>query len=494
MAPQPGASEAAAGRAAKNTFVRALGEIVGKLATFVLFAAIARELGEPSVGIYVFAFACLQIAMAPVDFGLDRYLLREVARERASAHRLFFDVLALKLTVAIPALSVCFVAVTVLDYSADARHAVFALSGGMVLDSVARVFWGLFMAHERGELVAAAVVVQRVVAAALGLVALAAGYGVVAVAGTYTVGSLFSVAVAGALLFRTIGRPRFLISPRGWRRVARASLPFGAQDVFSYVLFRADAVLLSLMASEAALGRYGAAYRLFESTTFLSYSVSFAFQPMYSYLNRESNPTIGAVFQRSIKFSLFILLPIAITFGVFSESLMVLFFGAEFADAADALRLLAAVVVLDAVATLGAALILSHGNDRTIVGIVAGILVVNIVLNVALIPVYAERGAAAAWLASELVFAAVVVLIASRRVGGLHWSSMLATPALAGAVMAGVMLLTRQVEVVSIGVGVVAYVVAFLTLERLISPSDLSFVIGMITRRFGGPFRRRVSQ
>ena len=55
--PQLSPSERAGERAALNTVTRAVGEIVGKLASLVLFAALARKVGESDLGVYVFAFA-----------------------------------------------------------------------------------------------------------------------------------------------------------------------------------------------------------------------------------------------------------------------------------------------------------------------------------------------------------------------------------------------------------------------------------------------------
>ena len=88
------------------------------------------------------------------------------------------------------------------------------------------------------------------------------------------------------------------------------SAPFAVQDVFGALLFRLDAVILSLMATEAAVGRYGAAYRLLESTLFISWALNGAFVAMYAYLGRDTEPTVGAVFQRSVKAALVLLVPV----------------------------------------------------------------------------------------------------------------------------------------------------------------------------------------
>ena len=48
------------------------------------------------------------------------------------------------------------------------------------------------------------------------------------------------------------------------------------------ILFRIDTVMLAAYESDAVVGNYGAAYRLFESTLFLSWAVGAAVYPVYS--------------------------------------------------------------------------------------------------------------------------------------------------------------------------------------------------------------------
>ena len=81
--------EAAGARAAKNTAVRAAGEIIGKVGSFVLFAVLARETGPVGVGIYVFALSWGEVAMTPVGLGIDRYMLRRVGECRKKVMSLY---------------------------------------------------------------------------------------------------------------------------------------------------------------------------------------------------------------------------------------------------------------------------------------------------------------------------------------------------------------------------------------------------------------------
>jgi O-antigen/teichoic acid export membrane protein len=231
------------------------------------------------------------------------------------------------------------------------------------------------------------------------------------------------------------------------------------------------------------VGRYGAAYRLLESTFFLTVAIAGAFAAMFTYLSHDTEPTIRAAFQRSIKLSLAVMVPLAVGFAVLAEPFAQLIYGREFASAAPALRLLAPAVVLISLVYLSSSLIVSRGSPTTMVAAVGGMVTLNVCLNLVLIPQYSDRGAAIAMLATEVVAAPVVLAIAARRAGGVNWKSVLAGPVLAGAAMSAPMLVLEGNPAAAVGAGGVVYFVVLLALERLISPMDLAFVGNMVRRR-----------
>ncbi len=471
-------------RAAKNTLVRAVGEIVGKLASLVLFAALGRKLGESDLGVFVLALAFLQIASTPVELGFSRYIVRQVARDRSSADELFFNVVALKLALSVPVVGGSLVGINLLGYDGRTRETVYVLTAGILLDSFTKTIFSLFTAHERGELQAITLIVQRVAAAALGLAALAAGLGVVSIAATYTAGAALGLIQAAVLTRRHIGVPRWLVDRPGWRRLALVSLPFAIQDVFTALLFRLDAVILSLIGTEAEVGRYGAAYRLLDSTLFLTYAISGAFIAMYAYLDTDSDPSIQSVFGRSIKLALVALVPCAAVLAVLAEPISRLFFGAELEDASGALRLLAPVAVLIGLVTLASALVASRRSPVAMGWITGGMVVLNVVLNVVLIPPYHEEGAAAAMLVTEVVFAGVAMVFAARAVGGqVHWTATLTSPLVAGVAMGVPLVLLRDSLPLATIAGVAVYASVFVLVERRVSPGDLRFARELVARR-----------
>ena len=57
--------------------------------TLLLYAVMARELGEAAFGVFVFALAFVMLVTTLASFGQDGILTREVARDRGLIHRYF---------------------------------------------------------------------------------------------------------------------------------------------------------------------------------------------------------------------------------------------------------------------------------------------------------------------------------------------------------------------------------------------------------------------
>ena len=90
-------------------------------------------------------------------------------------------------------------------------------------------------------------------------------------------------------------------------------------------------------------------------------------------------------------------------------------------------------------------------------------------------------------LASEVLFAAWILRLADRVVGGIQWLPTVSGPLTAGACMAVVAALLHFSLPLAIVGGTLAYVVAMLAVERLVSPRDIEAVVRMLRR--GAPPR-----
>jgi len=480
-------TEATADRAAANAIARGVGEIVGKLASLVLFAALARR-GADELGVFVFAFAWTQVATTPGELGFDRYLLRKVAEDRGNIHALFYEIVRTKALRSVPVAVVSFVLIWALGYGAQTRDTIYLLTVGLIIDAISRSLFMVFIGIERLTMMAVTLVIQRVSASLLGIGALLLGYGTVAVGLTYAIGAALGLAFALVAMARTIGIERRRVPPAERRAVRRASRPYAAQDIVGILLAKVDTVLLSFLASSAAVGRYGAAYRLLESTFFLTFAVTGGFSAMFTYLAPDSEPTIAAVYQRALKLVVVLLVPCAVALFVLAEPLSRAFFGAALVDAAKPLALLAPVILLLGIIQVAMMLVTGRRDATVVVRITAVAVTANIVLNLILIPVLRETGAALAMLLTAIGFAGALTVSVHETIGPIKWLSVLASPLIAGAAMVLPTLALRSSLPAAAVVGTAVYVAVLIGVELAHDPAEVRFLASMLRRRL--PVRR----
>lgn len=470
-------------RAVLNTLYRSTSEVAGRLASLLLFAVAGHVLGVDGLGAFVFAVAFLGFVMVPVDLGLDRYMVRAIARERSSSDHLFFNAFVLKLALAPPVFGVALIGLGILGHNHQAWLTTLALAPGVLCDSLARTQYSLFMGYERNGPPSLADATQRICSAVLGIAALELGFGVVSLGITYSIGSLIGVMIGFVLLPRTIGLPARNVSRSSWRGLASRSLPFATQDIFTVLLARVDVLLLALIATQAAVGIYGAAYRLFESTIFVAYALAGAYAAMFTYLRPDGEPPLRSAFQRSIKLVLVLLTPVAVAFAVLGGPICRLIYGESFASAGTPLAILGPAVVLLGIVTLSTSLMVSRENPRKMIPVTAAMAAINVGLNLALIPAYGASGAAAAMLATEVIFATWILRMATRAVGSLQWVPTAAGALAAAATMTLVTLALHNTLVAALLCGLGAYLLVLYAVERLLSPGDVELLTRVMLRR-----------
>jgi len=456
-----------------NAALRGITEIAGKAASIVLFAVIAHRLGEVAVGHYVTVLALTQILWTVADFGTNRWLLREIAADRDAMRHLLADAVGLKVATA-SALILASTIVAAAVGAGETMTALIALLGiSMILDLASTIPIAVFVAHEQMRYYTYAAIPNKYLQAALGIAVILAGGGIVAVGAAAAASSLVALVIAVWLLLRHYPRAERNVSITRWPRMARSAGLFGVQDVLAQVVMRIDTVLLSLLVAGAAVGWYGASYRLIDATLFISWSIVISATPMYTYLSSTSRPTIGEIYGDSVRLVLMLVVPVATTLFVCAHDIVNLAFGLEdFAPSVDILRVLAFSPIFYALSNQAATLVLSRTSGIVVVRIFAIGAALNIVLNVVLVSAFSYKAAAWVTLGTEALLALLCQLAARRLTAGLPWPRLLAAPALGGLAMAAVMLATGPTLWLAVPLGGLVYLGVIALIEvRLLGGS-----------------------
>jgi O-antigen/teichoic acid export membrane protein len=471
-------------RIAVGALARSVGEIVAKVASLVLYIAIARELGDELFGEFFFALSLSTLLTVAAGLGFQGLLAREIAKDGREVDSLFWNVFALKATVLVPLLVIVGGVAAARGVPLEIAAAIVVIAISVGLDYQASTYFAVFQGLERNHHVATSLIVNRISTMAMGLAVLAAGGGLLAVAAVVALGSLFGVIIAHGLMRRYVVRPAFRVEPGRWPDLIRIAFPLGLVTILNQALLRLNAVFLGFLAASSAVGDYGAASRLIEATMFVPWAFGPAILPWFSRHTGEDEISIARGYEMALKAMVALMLPVAAVFVIFAEPLIDLLYGAEFDGAVSQLQILGIMTVLYGLNAVTTVLLIARDRPGEFTKPAGAVLVAAIALNLILIPPYGGDGAAIALVLSSALLLAVVFRNVARLFGRISPLRPWLAPAAAAAVLFIVTeLLDDAGWLAAAGASLAAYAAVFLVVERALYPNDFRIYAGLLKSR-----------
>ena len=374
--------------------ILSLGEILGKIATLVTLSLVAQRLGPAQFGVFNFGLGLGVLLAAGVTLGFDQRLVQLVGGDPGSLSARLSSLLALRSALSVLVLTVTLIVVEVLGGDPTRRVVVLVMVTCACVDATVEAF--RTAANIRGVQVvpAAVLVLQRLTALVLVIVALNHGSGIVAVAAAYASASVFGLvlmALASRRMANICPRPRRVTSGHVRDFVCVVGIT-GANEVVSMALFRVDVVILALLAGDIAVGHYSAAYRLLETVLFVSWSVCRVVQPVLADTSGQG-PTRRDVLGAASALLCAVYLPYSALLITRGGDVTALLFGPEFRTP-ELMYGLAFAPILFALAQLATTALLAVRPDPFVLVASLAAFGVNVVGNVAFVPAFGATAAA----------------------------------------------------------------------------------------------------
>jgi len=420
--------------------------------TFVTVVVVARGLGPGRAGVFFQASALFLIVSNVCELGADTGLVRMIPRYRALgrsadvSHAVRAGIIPGTALAALAAAGLYVIAPDVApvltqpghqaELARDLRLLVPFLPISVLLTLVLSATRGL------GKM-APTVVVDRLGRSALQLVAVAVaalgGLGSAAVAlawaAPYAVALVAAVPWLTVLHRRTRAKPANLtpIRPRPQEgRVAREfwrfSLPRALAATLKVSIDKLDILLVGSLASARAAGIYTASTRFLIAGTMANVAISQALGPMVSrFFTTGARQRVQAAWQSASAWVTLLTWPMYLQCIVFAPVILRVF-GRQYDAGATAVAVVAAsMLVGNIVGPVDVVLLMGGRSISSLTNMTAG-LVVNVGLNLVLIPRLGLTGAGLAWAASILVINCMAL--------GQVWRSLAVHPIGAGVVHA----------------------------------------------------------
>lgn len=458
-------------RALGNTAIMLVAQLITWSATLVTTAVLGTQLGAAAFGTLYLAMSFSLLFGVLVEFGLNQQLVRAIARDPDLAGPYLVNALAIKLVLALVAYLAILLLIYWLDYSAEAGRVIAVYCLILAFNGLSTTFTAVYQGTQRVIYAAVGSIVEKVLVCLLAVVLLWLGFGVIAMSAVFVVGAAASAAMQG-LYLRRVTKIELRVDHNVINSLVRSAIPFFAFWVLGSLYYRLDTILLSKLTDAAVLGWYGAAYRLFDTLVFLPNIVASAILfPILAQLSAQSRPALRRAMGKGLDIILIVGMPLSVGLLTLAEPIInFIYRQPEFVNAIPALQWLAIGLLLLYVNSILGVTLVSLNEERKLT-LVAGLaLVLNLGLNLALIPRFQHVAAAATTAATEGFILAYLLAVLPRDLLARQTLGVLAKAGAASAAMALVLIALRGQGLgllVPLGVAVYAFVGVVLRLVPL---------------------------
>lgn len=428
----------------------------------------SRLLGIEGYGQYAYYVALLLISSHPANFGMRHALTKYIA-ERPN-DRVWQERLA-KFAAAVNAVSAGIVGgallltlLTTAGLSFQACIMAMVVVGILWCEQVSLYASGVLYGLHREEQATLPASLGVVIGGAIGAGLAATGYGVLGA----LCGMLFSVAFAAAVTLRRAGRAIREAPDTGQDEAIphRAVLQFGLSTTayagVAMLLYSVDILLVRHFSGDQQTGLYAAAVQWSEFVWFVPIAIEGVMVQSTAHLwVRGQVEEITRLVSRLMRYVAVTTAFLLIFVLVFAEHIVTVYFGPEFSGATLPLQLLVPGAFAFSLARVIRPVIQARGWVMTLLKVVFAATVMNILLNVALVPRWGAAGAAAATSLSFIGVAVVYVRLlreeGARAFQGFSWGRFIVLCGGTSAVLVPIALaITAPVVALSIG-GIVGF-------------------------------------
>ncbi len=405
--------EYSSSKIASNTSYFTLALIIQKIISFVYFSYIAVKIGAGNLGSYTFALYFTTIFAVLIDIGLSNVLVREVAKFREKSQQYLSAVMSVKIPLAILVYAAVLLTINFLDNPAVVRQLVYLAGVIMVLDSFTLTFYAFLRGRQNLKFESIGTIIFQIIVFTAGVIIVNLTGDLRVLILAILAASFFNFAYSAILLKVKLGL-KFLakVDKTIVKTLLLFTVPFALAAIFTRVYGYLDTVLLNQMIDAKAVGYYSIPYKITFSLQFIPMALVASLYPAFSSYFVQSQELLKATFEKSLVFLGIIALPVSLGVIALAEPLMLRVYTSEYQPSILPLQILiVSLVFLFLNFPLGSLLNACNRQTRNTVNI-GVVMVVNVILNLLLIPRFSYLGAAAASSLSTLLMFVLQMLVA----------------------------------------------------------------------------------
>jgi O-antigen/teichoic acid export membrane protein len=391
-------------RVIKNTVVLTGSEVLNKVLSLFLYIAIANYLKDIGYGKFSFIMTLLSFFQVIANFGLDKLTIREVAKFKDKTHQYVSSMLRFKVLLAVLAYIILIIFINLTGKTQDVVWGVYLIGLSILFVNLSNTYMAIFNAHEKLEINAILLVIVKFVILGLTFIGIYFKVGLLFILSFFVIGEALRTLAFYYLYHKHFKVSQALKSSLLSKKTIISAAPFAAIGVASLIYNHIDIVMLSLMIGDKAVGWYSAAYNLILGLMFIPRCYTLSVFPVLSRFAQDSRDMLYFTWQKSIKMLLAISVPISVGVYILSSRFINLFYASgSYAYSALALQILMFAMPWIFINAINMYLLYAANKQKEATMVVIVSTIINIGLNLVLIPKYSYLGASWTTVIAEII-------------------------------------------------------------------------------------------
>jgi len=463
---------------AYNVLVSTVSKILATVLALVSIGLITRYLGKNGFGDYATVMAFFAFFGAVGDLGLYTVSTREISRPGADASKIMSNVFTMRILISFSIMLASPVLIIFFPYPQEVKYAIIIIAASFLFSSAYQVLNGVFQKNLAIDKIAISELTGKVLQVAL-----------VAMAVKYDLG--FQWVISPLLFYMILSFSMILFWSRKyiklrirfdfdyWKKILKESYPIGIVAIITFVYFKIDTIILSVMKSSADVGIYNAAYKVIENISFfpgMIIGLIFPIMSQHIFSDREKFRDIS---DKTFKIFVILVVPLVIGTMFLSEGIIGLIGGIGFDQSANVLRILAFSLAFIFFGNFFNAVIISANYQKKLMYVLVFAAVFNVTANLLLIPSSSKPYFSAAYVAAftEFIVAFSTFYIVVKKVNYCPKAEKFWAIVVSGIAMAAFLFIFGDINFFARAFGATFVYIIFLWLLKAVRTEEIKSII-----------------
>ncbi|WP_424357547.1 flippase [Methanocella sp. MCL-LM] len=397
-----------------NTALMTSASIISLSLGFIINIYLARDLQAGNYGVINAVLNLSTLFSFVADFGISTYLTMELARRPEKIKPYLGNALSMRLIFIAIAYTGIIATAYLGGYNQEKYIVAFILGAYLMVTAISQVFQATFQAVQKMEHSAVCQVLNPLVLIVGMYYVLTGNMGIIALSLVYLASGLVLLAYNLIMAVRLFSftPPRFDFDL--WKVLLVGGFPFIISSVFYFLSFRIDIQLIDFMLGDVQVGYYSAAYKLIEALTFLPIIYTTVIFPVISAYFHQNNSNLKVLLQKSLKYAYILGFPIVVGLFLLSDKFIFFLYEDGYNPAIPVLQALAVGLLISFANTIWGSFLMGTNMQIASNKISIGSMIVNIALNLAVLPVFGIVGSAWTMVITNLVIFSVMYYLVKK--------------------------------------------------------------------------------